>query len=44
MLRPTDLLARLGGDEFAILVEDLNRERDAIDLAERIHRELQKPR
>jgi diguanylate cyclase (GGDEF)-like protein/PAS domain S-box-containing protein len=43
MLRPTDLLARLGGDEFAILVEDLHRERDAIDLAERIHRELERP-
>jgi diguanylate cyclase (GGDEF)-like protein/PAS domain S-box-containing protein len=43
MLRPTDVLARLGGDEFAILVEDLNRQRDAIDLAERVHRELEKP-
>jgi diguanylate cyclase (GGDEF)-like protein/PAS domain S-box-containing protein len=43
MLRPTDVLARLGGDEFAILVEDLLRQRDAIDLAERIHRELEKP-
>jgi predicted signal transduction protein with EAL and GGDEF domain len=42
MLRPTDVLARLGGDEFAILVEDLGRQRDAIDLAERIHRELEK--
>jgi diguanylate cyclase (GGDEF)-like protein/PAS domain S-box-containing protein len=43
MLRPTDVLARLGGDEFAILVEDLARQRDAIDLAERVHRELEKP-
>ena len=43
MLRPTDVLARLGGDEFAILVEDLHRQRDAIDLAERVHRELEKP-
>ncbi|HUQ29603.1 MAG TPA: EAL domain-containing protein [Usitatibacter sp.] len=43
MLRPTDVLARLGGDEFAILVEDLNRQRDAIDLAERVHKELEKP-
>ena len=43
MLRPTDVLARLGGDEFAILVEDLVRQRDAIDLAERVHRELEKP-
>ena len=42
-LRPSDLIARLGGDEFAILLENLHRERDALDLAERIHRELQKP-
>jgi diguanylate cyclase (GGDEF)-like protein/PAS domain S-box-containing protein len=43
MLRETDVLARLGGDEFAILAEDLNRQRDAVDLAERIHKELTKP-
>jgi diguanylate cyclase (GGDEF)-like protein/PAS domain S-box-containing protein len=43
MLRETDVLARLGGDEFAILVEDLNRQRDAVELAERIHKELEKP-
>ncbi|HUL96192.1 MAG TPA: EAL domain-containing protein [Usitatibacter sp.] len=43
MLRETDVLARLGGDEFAILVEDLPRQRDAVELAERIHKELQKP-
>jgi diguanylate cyclase (GGDEF)-like protein/PAS domain S-box-containing protein len=43
MLRPTDVLARLGGDEFAILVEDLNRQRDAVELTERIQRELEKP-
>jgi diguanylate cyclase (GGDEF)-like protein/PAS domain S-box-containing protein len=42
MLRETDVLARLGGDEFAILVEDLHRQRDAVELAERIHQELQK--
>jgi diguanylate cyclase (GGDEF)-like protein/PAS domain S-box-containing protein len=42
-LRPADLIARLGGDEFAILLEDLQRERDAVDLAERIHRELARP-
>ena len=41
MLRETDVLARLGGDEFAILVEDMNRERDAVELAERIHKELE---
>jgi diguanylate cyclase (GGDEF)-like protein len=43
MLRPTDVLARLGGDEFAILVEDLHRQRDAVELTERIQKELQKP-
>ncbi|HET6263932.1 MAG TPA: EAL domain-containing protein [Usitatibacter sp.] len=43
MLRPTDLIARLGGDEFAILLEDVQRERDSVDLAERIQRELQRP-
>ncbi len=43
MLRETDVLARLGGDEFAILAEDLNRQRDAVDLAERIHKELARP-
>ena len=42
MLRETDVLARLGGDEFAILVEDLHRQREAVELAERIHKELQK--
>ena len=43
MLRPTDVLARLGGDEFAILVEDLHRQRDAVELTERIQKELQRP-
>jgi diguanylate cyclase (GGDEF)-like protein/PAS domain S-box-containing protein len=42
-IRPTDVLARLGGDEFAILLEDLHRQRDAVDLCERIQRELTKP-
>ena len=43
MLRPTDLLARLGGDEFALLLEDVHRARDAVGLAERVQKELQKP-
>jgi diguanylate cyclase (GGDEF)-like protein/PAS domain S-box-containing protein len=42
-LRPTDVIARLGGDEFAILLEDLHHERDAIELTERIQRELSRP-
>ncbi len=43
MVRPTDLVARLGGDEFAILMEDLERERDAIELTERIQKGLERP-
>ena len=42
-MRPSDLIARLGGDEFAILLENLQRERDAVELAERIHKELLRP-
>jgi diguanylate cyclase (GGDEF)-like protein/PAS domain S-box-containing protein len=42
-IRPTDVLARLGGDEFAVLLEDLHRQRDAVDLCERIQKELTKP-
>ncbi len=42
-IRPTDVIARLGGDEFAILLEHLQRERDAVELTERIQSELQKP-
>jgi diguanylate cyclase (GGDEF)-like protein/PAS domain S-box-containing protein len=43
VLRPTDLIARLGGDEFAILLEDIARERDAVELTERIQKELMRP-
>ena len=43
MLRPTDVIARLGGDEFALLLEDMSRARDAVTLAERLQKELQKP-
>ncbi|HET9652025.1 MAG TPA: EAL domain-containing protein [Usitatibacter sp.] len=43
VLRPNDLLARLGGDEFGILMEDMHSERDAVELTERIQREVQKP-
>jgi diguanylate cyclase (GGDEF)-like protein/PAS domain S-box-containing protein len=43
VLRPNDLLARLGGDEFGILMEDMHTERDAVELTERIQREVQKP-
>jgi predicted signal transduction protein with EAL and GGDEF domain len=37
------VLARLGGDEFAILVENIKNEREPVELAERIHKELQRP-
>jgi len=43
MLRESDVLARLGGDEFAILVENIKNEREPVELAERIHKELQRP-
>jgi diguanylate cyclase (GGDEF)-like protein/PAS domain S-box-containing protein len=36
-LRIGDTVARLGGDEFAILLEDLNNEREALYIAERIN-------
>jgi diguanylate cyclase (GGDEF)-like protein/PAS domain S-box-containing protein len=42
-LRPTDLIARLGGDEFAILVEDVRRETEVIELAERLQSSLRAP-
>jgi diguanylate cyclase (GGDEF)-like protein/PAS domain S-box-containing protein len=42
-LRPTDFIARLGGDEFAILVEDLSKEWEAIELAERLQQTLHAP-
>jgi diguanylate cyclase (GGDEF)-like protein/PAS domain S-box-containing protein len=42
-LRPTDVIARLGGDEFAILLENVQRERDAVEFCERIQRELNRP-
>ncbi len=42
-LRPADTVARLGGDEFAILVEHLEHERDAVQLAERLMEALRAP-
>jgi diguanylate cyclase (GGDEF)-like protein len=42
-LRPGDTVARFGGDEFAILVEDVESERDAIRVAERIAEALTRP-
>ncbi|HMF56180.1 MAG TPA: EAL domain-containing protein, partial [Pyrinomonadaceae bacterium] len=42
-LRPGDTVARLGGDEFTILLEDLSDATDAIEIAQRIQRELTVP-
>ena len=42
-VRPTDIVARLGGDEFAILAEDLDCERYAVTLAERLLEVLRQP-
>ena len=42
-LRPQDIVARLGGDEFAILTEDLECERYAVTLAERLIDALRQP-
>lgn len=42
-LRPHDIVARLGGDEFAILAEDLDCERYAVALAERLLEVLRQP-
>ena len=42
-LRPSDIVARLGGDEFAILATDIEHERDAVHLAERLMEALRQP-
>jgi len=42
-VRPQDVVARLGGDEFAILAEDLDSERYAVTLAERLLDALRLP-
>ena len=42
-LRPGDTAARLGGDEFTVLLEDIDTERQAVDVAERIAAALRKP-
>lgn len=42
-LRPGDTIARLGGDEFTILLEDLKSIDEAVNIAERIQRDLAAP-
>jgi diguanylate cyclase (GGDEF)-like protein/PAS domain S-box-containing protein len=42
-LRTTDTIARLAGDEFTILLEDLNDDREALRIVERLQKELERP-
>ena len=42
-LRKGDMLARLGGDEFAILAANIEADTDAVELAERLLKELRAP-
>jgi diguanylate cyclase (GGDEF)-like protein/PAS domain S-box-containing protein len=42
-LRDSDTAARLGGDEFAVLVENLANKEQAVAVARRIIREMQRP-
>jgi diguanylate cyclase (GGDEF)-like protein/PAS domain S-box-containing protein len=42
-LRSSDTAARVGGDEFVVLLEDLESQQTAIEVAERILEDLQRP-
>ncbi len=42
-VRPGDTVARLGGDEFAVLLDDLRRREDAVEVAARILKDLREP-
>ncbi len=42
-LRAGDTVARLGGDEFAILLENIKKTEDAIQIADRVQSELAEP-
>ena len=39
-LREMDTISRLGGDEFVVIVEGINTEEDAVEVANRIHEAL----
>lgn len=41
VLRPSDTVARLGGDEFVVLAEDIEGERDALRIAERVREAIE---
>jgi len=42
-LRMGDTVARLGGDEFSILIDDIDRMEDALEIAERVQAEFLQP-
>ncbi len=42
-LRPADFLARQGGDEFTVLLDHLDTPAEAVDIAERLRAELDRP-
>lgn len=42
-LRPADMVARLGGDEFAVLVEDMQSNNSALELAKRLQEMFLEP-
>lgn len=43
VLRPADTVARMGGDEFTFLLDNLNKPREAYQIAERILDAVEKP-
>ena len=42
-VRSRDVVARLGGDEFAVLAENLSSDDEAVELANRLRQELNRP-
>jgi diguanylate cyclase (GGDEF)-like protein/PAS domain S-box-containing protein len=42
-LRPGDTVARLGGDEFTILLDEVTDAEHAVQVAQRMHREMARP-
>ncbi len=44
LVRETDTVARVGGDEFVLLLPEIARARDAVELAKRIREDFGRPR